>query len=673
MQKKLLEIKDTFAIKDISYKGTLEIRDAAGTLTLPKSKALMVSVKATHSGIVTKNNMFYHPYEMAMGARTMTDKYNKKVLRQHGMETAEPIGFISGAQYIDLSAALQGLSITNTLKRNAIIADYTKGRANWVDSIEFAKKIINMKKPEDYEGLGYILADLYLPDSEFAKKVLDGVYESVSVGFMTDGAVCSICKTDWMKYDMCEHQPGREYAVDEEDENSPKEKMVLIAGNFFYKEISFVNNPADENANVVNIVGYVDNDKVSEYNLGKTKDCNNTVLVYDFYAEGEKMFDLDKILDKLLKDEPATEEELEYLDSLYLEEFKTFEEALAKGEKILDEDGNEVNITREDIEDAKLSTSKRKSLPDSSFCGPGRSFPVPDFAHYTAALRMLGRYKGEGDKSKIKACVERKGKALGCTKGKDEEGADKGDTGCPDPTTTDSTTTTPPPDPVSPPVVVPDFEKKITELSDHVKEKVADLSQRIDKIVETLNSIKDFVTTPKDSNDNLNALREEMKNLLVENSDLYSKVTDLKKENRVYRAKLNAAFAVSGGDNYEVAYNKFVDMAEDQLFQACDALDFSKLVKDNNNLVTDSHVESPALSNVEPNSAGTANPLDKLTDYDRIILKKAHEFYQRDNSKDKVHTQVWFMNNKRYLSKQAADSLGDVKQMLSYLETFKEA
>ena len=69
-------------------------------------------------------------------------------------------------------------------------------------------------------------------------------------------------------------------------------------------------------------------------------------------------------------------------------------------------------------EDKKLSTEKRKKLPDSAFCGPNRSFPVPDCAHVTAARRLIGRYKGPGDKNKILACVNRKAKSMGCDKNK---------------------------------------------------------------------------------------------------------------------------------------------------------------------------------------------------------------------------------------------------------------
>lgn len=64
---------------------------------------------------------------------------------------------------------------------------------------------------------------------------------------------------------------------------------------------------------------------------------------------------------------------------------------------------------------AKLTTKQRKKMKDSTFCGPGRSFPVNDCAHYTAALRLLNRSKySDSTKAKIRACVNRKGKQMGC-------------------------------------------------------------------------------------------------------------------------------------------------------------------------------------------------------------------------------------------------------------------
>jgi hypothetical protein len=63
----------------------------------------------------------------------------------------------------------------------------------------------------------------------------------------------------------------------------------------------------------------------------------------------------------------------------------------------------------------KLTTKDRKKLKESTFCGPNRSFPVPDCKHVATAKAYLGRSKFSQDtKKKIAACINRKAKALGC-------------------------------------------------------------------------------------------------------------------------------------------------------------------------------------------------------------------------------------------------------------------
>lgn len=69
------------------------------------------------------------------------------------------------------------------------------------------------------------------------------------------------------------------------------------------------------------------------------------------------------------------------------------------------------------LQDAKLSTEQRKKLKSSTFCGPDRSFPVPDCAHVTAARRLIGRAKlSDAQKARVLSCVNGKAKKLGCDK-----------------------------------------------------------------------------------------------------------------------------------------------------------------------------------------------------------------------------------------------------------------
>lgn len=88
-------------------------------------------------------------------------------------------------------------------------------------------------------------------------------------------------------------------------------------------------------------------------------------------------------------------------DAMYVEFEKTLDEA--------------------DASDAKLSTSARKKLPNSAFCGPNRSFPIPDCAHVAAAHQLVDEAKvTAAAKSRILTCASRKAKALGCGKDKVE-------------------------------------------------------------------------------------------------------------------------------------------------------------------------------------------------------------------------------------------------------------
>lgn len=65
--------------------------------------------------------------------------------------------------------------------------------------------------------------------------------------------------------------------------------------------------------------------------------------------------------------------------------------------------------------DAKMSPERREKLKSSTFCGPGRSFPVPDCAHVTAARRLIGRYKSDAEtKKRIMSAVNRKAAKMCC-------------------------------------------------------------------------------------------------------------------------------------------------------------------------------------------------------------------------------------------------------------------
>lgn len=397
------------------------------------AKGLKVRIAATHSGIITMNNMFYLPDKMRKGAPTFLEDYSKPILLHHN-EKQDNIGRVIDSVYIDTSKMIRDF-VRDSSFSDSSLRDFCEGRMPFSYQVDFVRKYLitdsqAMIENDVYRGLGHIqiIADITDPDA--IPKFLDGRYLTGSVGARTNKAICSICKQNWTEEGQCSHSPG---------EVEDGKKCVLIAGDFFYDEYSMVNSPADRQSRVLELYynGNIKNIEVKNefagniYEVGlsfpqyskeekmpEDKQTDKTEEIKDSVKEPEIKETNTKVEDKEeeVKDEVQEEAVIEdakdqeiSIEDMLIQAFEKNELTEEQGDKLYD-------AMMEDFTDAKLSTEKRKKLAKSTFCGPDKSFPVPDCAHVTAARRLIGRYKGSGDKSTILACVNRKAKALGCDK-----------------------------------------------------------------------------------------------------------------------------------------------------------------------------------------------------------------------------------------------------------------
>ena len=172
------------------------IEDASGKTKDQKKKAI-VKVEATHS-ILTKNKTFYPANELEKAHRTWVEPYEKPVIRNHN-ESTEPLGRVREAMFKD-----------------SIL----------------------------HPGQKTIELTLEITDSDAIEKVLDGRYKTVSIGGSASRVVCSVCGKDLVKEGYCGHRRGQTYEGKE---------AHWILGDIEYHEISFVNVPADEYAQVINV------------------------------------------------------------------------------------------------------------------------------------------------------------------------------------------------------------------------------------------------------------------------------------------------------------------------------------------------------------------------------------------------------------------------------------
>ncbi len=202
--------------------------------------SLYIKTEATHAGIITGNLKFYRPDRMQDSCHTWTTKGKprKPVLLNHD-KTGACVGRVHKARYVDMS--YQYVSEQPGVKSLVFYDSQSKKRLNLFESVDWV--VQNLHARPDYKGLGYIELDMNVTEPEAIRKVLSDEFLTVSVSFATNAGICSVCHTDWATEDRCEHELGQSYGA---------KKMFLITGDFFYRECSFVNFPADPWAQVTN-------------------------------------------------------------------------------------------------------------------------------------------------------------------------------------------------------------------------------------------------------------------------------------------------------------------------------------------------------------------------------------------------------------------------------------
>jgi len=168
-----------------------------------------VWIVATHSDILI-NKRIYTSNAMKDGAHTFVKPFKKPVLVHHD-DKKDAIGRVQESYYFH--------------------------KEDWKAAERLVGK--DMEFPEN--ATGAIVLRATIPDKDAWEKVQDGRYHSVSVGFQSAKATCNICGKNWAD-GKCRHTPGSKY-------NS--ETMYLVVEDMNFKEVSFINTPADAYASAV--------------------------------------------------------------------------------------------------------------------------------------------------------------------------------------------------------------------------------------------------------------------------------------------------------------------------------------------------------------------------------------------------------------------------------------
>lgn len=398
---------------------------------------LEVTLEATHSAFFNDNMRFYIPSRMEDGARSFINRRKPAKILKHHDSMSDPVGIVIGSEYIH--------TIPEELQSNKDIQILTDSSFPIRKQIAAAKRLIKSGIPfrDDWRGLGYIELKAMVFDQKTIGQIKNRLFDAVSTSFVSPGQVyCSECGTNLAVDGFCEHEPGGKYK-DSEDNEVP---CALIPGLHKYEECSLVVFDADP-LTAIQISDSKSN-KNKIYSMPdywkNSSPTNNSKFLYEFKDFKEEnimgknqielsdtqkeVFDfVDKLrpeLDNEIKIEFAQKianlknEEGNYPDQIEAElDLETYVLYAVENFETADQKINAEEIYEEMSkslqEDAKLSAETLNKLPNSIFCGPEKSFPVPDSAHAVVAKQLINTYKGPGDKVKILARINHREKALG--------------------------------------------------------------------------------------------------------------------------------------------------------------------------------------------------------------------------------------------------------------------
>jgi hypothetical protein len=441
--------------------------------TVRNGGALLAKIAASHWGYINDNGFWYDPDTVDGSLPTWTTPYNKPVLGFH-----------------------PSLEDGNTVPLGRILsAKYVKGMArDFVDD-----EIIPDNIPD-----GHLRFLTRIPDEVAAKRVITGLYDTVSISALATNVRCSICGGPAASGNT-EHEHKRFHWYSQEDvedrsslldaptntgtkiiKSSKGSLCYYMAGPLAGRHVAFVLTPSDKYAGVLeygieevdniddstgystindvheiaNMEIYVlsDKDKVFlSLNEGNSENLydelrdelkikSNTVVIDMIYgvekAVTEKIKDNGTVKDNTQKGRSQKgitqkgnshnggenmKDERKDLSTGVSTDGDTGKQAVNDSFKntqidtetliMMEESDIDAIMNADDTaftEDAKLTAAARKKLPDSVFCGPGRSFPAHDKTHVTAALRLINRSKySASTKASILSCVRGKAKKMG--------------------------------------------------------------------------------------------------------------------------------------------------------------------------------------------------------------------------------------------------------------------
>jgi outer membrane biosynthesis protein TonB len=230
-----------------------------------------------------------------------------------------------------------------------------------------------------------------------------------------------------------------------------------------------------------------------------------------------------------------------------------------------------------EIKDKKLSSKARKALSASTFCGPDRSYPVPDCSHAKVAMAYAKKYN---ESSSVISCIRRKASRLGCPFKSKSDSMD---------------------------LIVEVGQYSLDYFDRFDDDELLQIHEGSRKAVKERDLICPCMLEPnkeEELQNRIDALQKEVKYLVEDTETLNVQLADLLKVNRDMKAQKVCDFAKLAGDNIKLADN----------IQECPTEELDKILNDLAGKVDIAKIADTINSGLSNNPQGTVENPVVITD-----------------------------------------------------------
>lgn len=233
--------------------------------SIRNNKEMLITIAASHYGYRNRNWTVYRHDTVRQDISTFVAPKPRPIIQQHRPKDSDVFGHIIAADY-HLTDYYSDIAKSHKVEKLS-----TDGYIKLMKDVILPAQNTN----PSFDGLAYLELVGRLTNKDGIRKVLDGDFLRVSIGASPNRLICSECGADQVKK-ICKHFGNK------------SNNVFMLAESLNYRELSFVDKPADPFGKITRIHDEEIEDSIFESGTDARIAIIDTIPLKDFFELTDK-------------------------------------------------------------------------------------------------------------------------------------------------------------------------------------------------------------------------------------------------------------------------------------------------------------------------------------------------------------------------------------------------